>query len=115
MEVGIHYSILNVMSSQVYKYKIRYDGNDGNSYDEYLYCKYEGVWNGQMWCLEDGSSVNFNWVTDSQAYVRACCIAGISLEDKYSYWREIKEFELPEVIAKIFNYKFPQHIKNDIT
>ena len=32
MEVSIHYSILNVMSSQIYKYKIRYDGNADVAY-----------------------------------------------------------------------------------
>jgi hypothetical protein len=112
MEVGIHYSILNAMSSQIYKYKIRYDGNDGHSYDEYLYCKYESVWNGECWYRENGTPVDFSCVTDNQAYVTACCIAGIPIENNYYYWKEIKEFELPEVIAKQFNYRFPQHIKN---
>lgn len=34
------------MSSYTEKYKIVYDGNDGHSYTEYLYYKYENVWNG---------------------------------------------------------------------
>lgn len=93
------------MSSYVNKYKVKYDGNDGYSYTEYLYCKYLNVWNGQMWCLEDGSSVNFDCVTDSQAYVRACCIAGIPTDNKYDYWEQIEEFTLPEAVAKVFNYK----------
>ena len=93
------------MSSYVNKYKVKYDGNDGCSYIEYLYCKYEGVWNGQLWCLEDGSSLDFDCITDSQAYVRACCIAGIPTNNKYDYWEQIEEFTLPEAVAKIFNYK----------
>ena len=93
------------MSSYVNKYKVKYDGNDGYSYIEYLYCKYENVWNGQLWCLEDGSSLNFDCVTDSQAYVRACCIAGIPTNNKYDYWEQIEEFTLPEAVAKRFNYK----------
>lgn len=93
------------MSSYVNKYKVKYDGNDGYSYIEYLYCKYENVWDGQLWCLEDGSSLNFDCVTDSQAYVRACCIAGIPTNNKYDYWEQIEEFTLPEAVAKKFNYK----------
>lgn len=93
------------MSSYVNKYKVKYDGNDGYSYIEYLYCKYENVWNEQLWCLEDGSSLNFDCVTDSQAYVRACCIAGIPTNNKYDYWEQIEEFTLPEAVAKRFNYK----------
>ena len=93
------------MSSYVNKYKIKYDGNDGYSYIEYLYCKYENVWNGQLWYLEDGSSLNFDCVTDSQAYVRACYIAGIPTNNKYDYWEQIEEFTLPEAVAKRFNYK----------
>ena len=93
------------MSSYVNKYKVKYDGNDGYSYIEYLYCKYEGVWNGQLWCLENGSSLNFDCVTDSQAYVRACCIAGIPTNNRYDYWEQIEKFTLPEAVAKVFNYK----------
>lgn len=93
------------MSSYVNKYKVKYDGNDGYSYIEYLYCKYENVWNGQLWCLEDGSSLNFDCVTDSQAFVRACCIADIPTNNKYYYWEQIEEFTLPEAVAKKFNYK----------
>lgn len=93
------------MSSYVNKYKVKYDGNDGYSYIEYLYCKYENVWDGQLWCLEDGSSLNFDCVTDSQAFVRACCIAGIPTNNKYEYWEQIEEFTLPEAVAKKFNYK----------
>ena len=93
------------MSSYVNKYKVKYDGNDGYSYIEYLYCKYEDVWNGQLWCLENGSSLNFDCVTDSQAYVRACCIAGIPTNNRYDYWEQIEKFTLPEAVAKLFNYK----------
>lgn len=93
------------MSSYINKYKVKYDGNDGYSYTEYLYCKYENVWDGQLWCLEDGSSLNFDCVTDNRAYVRACCIAGIPTNNEYYYWEQIEEFTLPEAVAKIFNYK----------
>jgi hypothetical protein len=99
------------MSSNVRKYLIRYDGNDGMSYDKFIYCKYEFVWDGQKWCNEDGSSLNFDCVTDSNAFVTACCIAGVDTGDKYSYWEEIKEFDIPELVAKKFNYAYPQKIK----
>ena len=57
------------MSSNVRKYLICYDGNDGMSYNKYIYCKYENVWDGQNWCNEDGSSLNFDCVTDCNAFV----------------------------------------------
>lgn len=98
------------MSSYVCKYHIKYDGNDGMTYDENIYCKYEGVWNGELWSNEDGTPVDFKCISDSCAYVKACCIAGIPINDRYFYWEEIKEFDLPEAVANAFNYKFPQHI-----
>ena len=98
------------MSSNVRKYKIRYDGNDGITYSNHIYCKYEHVCDVQEWCNEDGSSVDFDCVTDSQAYITACCIAGIEVIDKYHYWEEILEFDIPEIVAKVFNYKYPQKI-----
>lgn len=91
------------MSNYINKYKIRYDGNDGHSYTEYLYCKYEGIWDGQKWCLENGTSLNFDCVTDSQALVRAYCIAGIPTKNKYEYWEQIEEFKLPKEVAELFN------------
>lgn len=93
------------MSSYVEKYRIHYDGNDGNSYDEYIYCKHEGVWNGQSWVNEDGTPVDFFYVTDSHAYVKAMCIAGILTNNKYEYWEQIEEFNLPEKVSQVFNYK----------
>jgi len=90
------------MSSYVEKYRIHYDGNDSNTYQKDIYCKYEGVWDGQLWVNEDGSPVNFGCVTDSHAKVKAMCIAGIPTEDRFFYWEEIKEFELPEAVAKVF-------------
>jgi hypothetical protein len=100
------------MSSYVQKYKIHYDGNDGNSYDEYIYCKFENVWDGQLWANEDGTPVNFGCVTDSHAFVKAMCIAGLETNNKYEYWEQINNFDLPESVAKTFNYKYPQHVKN---
>lgn len=93
------------MSSYVKKYKVVYDGNDGMTYEENLYCKFENVWDGQLWRKEDGSSVNFDCVTDSYANVVSACIANIPTNDKYFYWKEIKDFELPYSVAKEFNYK----------
>lgn len=95
------------MSSNVRKYIIRYDGNDGLIYRKSIYCKYEHVWDGQKWCNEDGSSLNFDCVTDSEAFVTACCIAGFDTEDKYCNWEEINEFDIPEPVAKVFNYVYP--------
>lgn len=98
------------MSSNVRKYLISYDGNDGMSYNKYIYCKYENVWDGQKWCNEDGSSLDFDCVTDSNAFVTACCIAGVDTGDKYSYWEEIEDFDIPEPVAKKFNNIYSQKI-----
>ena len=100
------------MSNYVRKYRIVYDGNDGMTYDQDIYCKYEGVWNGQMWVNEDGTPVDFRCLTDSHAEVMAKCIAGISTEDDYFYWKEIKEFDIPKAVANAFNYVYPQKCKN---
>ena len=100
------------MSSGVRKYRIYYDSNAGPTDSEDLYCKYENVWNGQLWRYKDGSSVNFDCLTDSHAQVMAMCIAGIPTEDKYFYWEEIKEFELPEAVAETFNYHYHLYINN---
>ena len=82
------------------------------TYQEDIYCKYEGVWDGQMWVNEDGTPVNFRCLTDSHAEVMAKCIAGIPTEDDYFYWKEIKEFDIPKEVAKAFNYVYPQKCKN---
>ena len=100
------------MSSYVYKYKIVYDGNDGMTYDENIYCKYEGVWDGQLWANEDGTPVDFRCLTDSAAKVKSMCIAGIPTDDKYFYWKEIEEFELPDAVAEAFDYKSGLKIAN---
>lgn len=99
------------MSSNVRKYLIRYDGNDGITYTEYIYCKFERVCDCQKWYNEDGTPVDFGSVTDSHAFVKACCIASIPTNDEYFYWEEINDFDIPEVIAKAFNYVYPQRIK----
>ena len=93
------------MSNYVEKYKIVYDGNDGFTPTAYIYCKHIGVSDSQKWCNEDGSPVNFDDVTDSNAYVKACCIAGIPTNDSYYYWEQIDEFTLPKEVAAVFNYK----------
>jgi hypothetical protein len=90
------------MSSSVNKYKIVYDGNDGMTYEKVIYCKFENVWDGQLWRNEDGTPVDFRCVTDSEAYVTAMCIANIPTEDKYFYWVKVKEFVLPEAVRKEF-------------
>ena len=100
------------MSSHVSKYKIVSDGNDGLTYEEYIYCKYEGVWDGQLWVNEDGTPVDFGCLTDSAAKVKSMCIAGIPVDDKYFYWEEVKEFEMPEAVAEAFNYPSKFKINN---
>ena len=93
------------MSNYVEKYKIVYDGNDGFTHTAYIYCKHIGVSDSQKWCNEDGSPVNFDDVTDSNAYIKACCIAGIPTNDSFYYWEQIDEFTLPKEVAAVFNYK----------
>lgn len=90
------------MSSFVNKYKIVYDGNDGMTYEKFIYCKFENVWDGQLWRNEDGTPVDFECVTDSEASVTAMCIANIPTEDKYFYWAKVEEFVLPEAVRKEF-------------
>lgn len=90
------------MSSHINKYKIVYDGNDGMTYEKFIYCKFENVWDGQLWRNEDGTPVDFRCVTDSEACVTAMCIANIPTEDKYFYWEKVKEFVLPEAVRKEF-------------
>ena len=92
------------MSSSVHKYIIVYDGNDGFTYTENIYCKFEHVDDSQKWCTESGESLNFDCLTDSHAMVRAACIAGVETNDKYFYWKEIKDFEMPNSVAIRFNY-----------
>lgn len=92
------------MSSSVHKYKVVFDGNDGMTYEKNIYCKYENVWDGQLWRNEDGTPVDFRILTDSEAEVTAMCIAHIPTNDKYFYWEEVKDFVLPDVVAKEFNY-----------
>ena len=93
------------MSSYVKKYSVIYDGNDGTTCQKEIYCKFENVWDGQLWVNEDGSPLDFRCVTDSEALVTAMCIANIPTKDKYFYWAEVKEFEMPDVVRKAFNYK----------
>ena len=40
------------------------------------------------------------------------CIADLEVNNSYEYWKEINEFDLPEAVAKVFNYEYPQLIKN---
>jgi len=90
------------MSSYVNKYRILYDGNDGMTYEKFIYCKFENVWDGELWRNEDGTPVNFKCVTDSEALVTAMCIANIPTNDKYFYWEKINDFELSPILKKEF-------------
>jgi len=90
------------MSSIIKKYKIIYDGNDGYTYDKSIYAKFENVWDGQLWANEDGSPVDFRCVTDSEALVTSMCIANIPTNDKYFYWKEEKDFTLPDEVKDVF-------------
>lgn len=101
------------MSSTICKYRIIYDGNDGFTYEDDIYCKYEGVWDGQLWVDEYGTPVNFGCLTDSHAEVMAMCIAGIPTKDKFFYWEEVREFEIPKAVANAFNYEYPQKINHN--
>lgn len=100
------------MSSIVKKFKIVSDGNDGMTYEENIYCKYENVWDGQLWANEDGTPVDFRCLTDSAAKVKSMCIAGIPTDDKYFYWEEVKDFILPDAVAEAFNYPNDLKIKH---
>ena len=93
------------MSNTISKYLIVYDGNDGRTYKKNIYCRYEGVWNGQLWRNEDGTPLDFDCVTDSLADVMSHCIAGIPMDNKYFYWKEIKDFELPKCVEESFDLK----------
>lgn len=99
------------MSSIVCKYYIVYDSNNGMTYDKYIYCKQENVSDMQMWVNEDGTPVDFAFCSDCEALVTAYCIANILTNNKHYYWKAIKEFDLPEAVAKAFNYVYPLHIK----
>lgn len=90
------------MSSYIKKYNIRYDGNDGFTYNKQIYCQFENVWDGQKWANEDGTPVDFGNVTDSEALVTAYCIANIPTNDKYFYWNEIKDFQIPDAVKNFF-------------
>jgi len=90
------------MSSYVNKYRVVYDGNDGMTYEKFIYCKFENVWDGELWRNEDGTPVNFGCVTDSEALVTAMCIANIPTNDKYFYWEKIDGFELSPILIKEF-------------
>lgn len=100
------------MSNYVRKFKIVYDGGDSATYIENIYCKYEGVWGGEMWANEDGTPVSFKCLCENHSQVMAMCIAGIPTEDEFFYWDEIKEFDIPKAVAKTFNWAYPQKIKN---
>ena len=90
------------MSYNLHKYKIVYDSNDGTTGVEEVYCKEEGVWDGQLWIKSNGYPVSFACVTDSYAEVMAKCILGIPTNDDFFYWEEIKEFDLPDAVEKVF-------------
>lgn len=91
------------MSSYVKKYIIHYDGNDGNTYHEDVYCKYENVWDGQLWRNSDGAPVDFGCVTDSFANAMSMCIAGIPTNNKFFYWEEVKDFVVPDIVYNSFD------------
>lgn len=91
------------MSSCIRAYKIVFDGNDGQSYEEVIYCKYNNTCDVQRWLDAAGRPVDFNYVTDSKAEVLAKCILGILTDNKYYYWEELTDFKLPEAVDREFN------------
>lgn len=90
------------MSDYVNKYVVVYDGNDGCTYQKDIYCKFENVWDGQLWANSDGTPLDFRCCTDSEAYVTAMCIANIPTNDKYFYWKKVDDFEMPESVKNTF-------------
>lgn len=92
------------MSSSVHKYHICYEDDCGFCGGEYIYCKFEHVGDTQSWCTAGGTSLNFDCLTDNHAFVLACCIAGYNTGDKDFDWKEIKDFTLPDEVAKFFGY-----------
>ena len=91
------------MSSCIRAYKIVFDGNDGQSYEEVVYCKYNNSCDTQRWLDAAGRPVDFDYVTDSKAEVLAKCILGIPTDNKYYYWEELTDFKLLEAVNKEFN------------
>lgn len=91
------------MSSYIRSYKIVFDGNDGQSYEEVVYCKYNNTCDIQRWLDAAGRPVDFDYVTDSKAEVLAKCILGIPTDNKYYYWEELTDFKLPEAVDREFN------------
>lgn len=91
------------MSSYIRSYKIVFDGNDGQSYEEVVYCKYNNSCDTQRWLDAAGRPVDFDYVTDSKAEVLAKCILGIPTGNKYYYWEELTDFKLPEAVDREFN------------
>ena len=90
------------MSSCIRAYKIVFDGNDGQSYEEVVYCKYNNSCDTQRWLDAAGRPVDFNYVTDSKVDVLAKCILGIPTDNKYYYWQELDDFKLPREIVEEF-------------
>ena len=90
------------MSSYIRAYKIVFDGNDGQSYEEVVYCKYNNTCDIQRWLDAAGRPVDFDYVTDSKAEVLAKCILGIPTDNKYYYWEELTDFKLPKEVDKEF-------------
>jgi hypothetical protein len=91
------------MISCIRAYKIVFDGNDGQSYEEVVYCKYNNSCDTQQWLDSGGRPVDFDYVTDSKVDVLAKCILGIPTNNKYYYWQELDDFKLPEAVDREFN------------
>lgn len=89
------------MSSIIRKYKIHYDGNDGYTYDRDLYCKYNNSLDIQQWRYSNGTSVDFELMTDSQAKVTACCIAQIPANDENFYWEQVDD-DISNIVKNSF-------------
>jgi hypothetical protein len=90
------------MSSCIKAFKIIYDSNDGRTYEEVVYCKYNNTNDIQRWLDSGGRPVDFNYVTDSKVDVLAKCILGIPTDNKYYYWQELEDFELPREVDEEF-------------
>ena len=91
------------MSSCIKAFKIIYDGNDGRSYEEVIYCKYNNTNDSQRWLDSGGRPVDFDYVTDSKVEVLAKCILQIPTDNKYYYWQELDDFKLSREVDEEFN------------
>ena len=90
------------MSKYIKSYRIAYDGNDGQNYEQVVYVEYNATCDIQRWVDESGKPVNIGCVTDSYAKILAKCMLQIPSENRFEYWEEINGFVIPDLVLKYF-------------